>query len=188
MRGACRNRCAAAPTAARVVSSSLPCRRSSIEARPSSARARSMIRSGPISPEKYNVGTAAAAARIAMPRPSADFPLPTSPARTTRSLRRSPPASIRSSDGKPVATVSGAGASGDRVSIWATRFCSSESDERAGLRVGRGMAEYKLLASPLPHFPASPPPSPPPPETPATSDHCAPPGRPRAGPARNSPA
>ena len=48
--GTSRSRWAAAPTEARAVGSSRPCRRSSTGALPSSARARSITRSGPISP------------------------------------------------------------------------------------------------------------------------------------------
>src|SRR6185312_15124928 len=40
----------------------------------------------------------------------------------------------------------------------ATRFCSRDSDPRAGFRVGRGMAEYKLLSSSLRRFSAHGPP------------------------------
>ena len=79
-----RSRSAAPPTAARTAGSSRPWRRSSTEALPSSASARSMTRSGPISPGEYSVGTPARAARIAMPSASADFPLPTSPAQDRR--------------------------------------------------------------------------------------------------------
>jgi len=79
-----------------------------MDARPSSASARSSMRSALISPESTSVGTPARADRSAMARPRADLPLPTSPQSTTRSCRRNPPPSVRSSEGNPVGTVSGA--------------------------------------------------------------------------------
>ena len=72
----------------------------------------------------------------------ADFPLATSPPNTTRSWRRTPPPSIRSSEGKPVATVSGEAVSRDRASIRLTRLSNSESVERVGRLGGRGIVGY----------------------------------------------
>ena len=132
-----RSRCptAAPPIAVRLASFRRPCRNSSIETRPSIARARSRNRSSLISPDSNSVGVPSRAARSATPRPSADLPLPTSPPRTIRSCRRKPPPSVRSSEGKPDATVSGDGLSPPAASIRATNASSGVGGRRRpGLR------------------------------------------------------
>lgn len=64
--------------------------------------------------------------RSAIPKASADLPLPTSPPSTTRSPRRMPPPSQRSTLGKPVATVSPDGCPSEARS---TRFMTREIGE-----------------------------------------------------------